>query len=94
MTSFNKMSIYAAVKSQLVPVLRKGEKFDFIQTKTEVLSFLQEFLTFDEDELSFVEHFNRREYCPALLFGENEIADRIAMHPMALWKCRPKDELK
>lgn len=85
------MATYAAVKSQLVPVLRKSEKFDFAQTKNEVLSFLQEFLTFDETEMSFVQHFNRREYCPALLFGETEIADRVAGHPMALWKCRPKD---
>lgn len=82
---------YAAVRAQLVPVLRKSEHFDFATTKEEVIGFLHHFLVFDEKEESFVEHFNRRDYQPKLLFGDGEIALRIASHPMALWKCRARE---
>lgn len=81
---------YTTVKSQLIPVLRKSEKFDFTKTKETVVSFLQEFLQFSDDEKAFVQHFNRREYHPEILFGDNECAARLAKHPMAIWKCRPK----
>ncbi len=56
------------------------------------MSFLDGFLVFSENEYNFIDHFNRREYRPDILFGEGEISKRIASHPMALWKCRPKEQ--
>ncbi len=82
---------YAQVRSQLIPMLRRSERFDFELAKREVLQFLVDFLSFDADENQFVLHFNRREYRPDILFGESDITERVASHPMALWKCRPKD---
>ena len=83
---------YAQVRAHLMPVLSRKEKFDFNTIKSEVMSFLDEFLVFSENEYKFIEHFNRREYRPNILFGEGEISKRIASHPMALWKCRPKEQ--
>lgn len=83
---------YAQVRAHLMPVLSRKEKFDLNTIKSEVMSFLDEFLVFSENEYKFIEHFNRREYRPDILFGEGEISKRIASHPMALWKCRPKEQ--
>ncbi len=82
---------YSLVKTQLVPVLRQSEKFDVKKTKEDVLGFLQEFLQFDDNEIAFINKFNQREYQPELLFGIGEISERVANHPMALWKCRSKN---
>lgn len=87
-----KKLLYAQVRAHLMPVLSRKEKFDFNTIKSEVMSFLDEFLVFSENEYKFIEHFNRREYRPDILFGEGEISKRIASHPMALWKCRPKEQ--
>ncbi len=82
---------YAQVRAHLIPVLRKSEKFDYVACKERVLEFLKHFLIFSEDEKAFISYFNKREYRPELLFGESEITERIKNHPMALWKCRPKE---
>lgn len=82
---------YAQVRAQLAPVLSRSEKFDCEAVKTEVLEYLRKFLQFDESEYQFVRRFNRREYHPEILFGECPISANLATHPMALWKCRPKE---
>lgn len=82
---------YAQVRAQLIPVLRRSDRFDFEQAKRNVLDYLGRFLQFSESEHDFVAHFNRREYQPEILFGPGDIADRVINHPMALWKCRPAD---
>ena len=82
---------YAQVRAQLIPVLRRSDRFDFEQAKRNVLDYLGRFLQFSESEHDFVAHFNRREYWPEILFGHGNIADRVINHPMALWKCRPAD---
>lgn len=82
---------YAQVRAQLIPVLRRSDRFDFEQAKRNVLDYLGRFLQFSESEHDFVAHFNRREYRPKILFGPGDIADCVINHPMALWKCRPAD---
>ncbi|MCQ2194171.1 MAG: nucleotidyl transferase AbiEii/AbiGii toxin family protein [Paludibacteraceae bacterium] len=82
---------FAQVRAQLIPVLRKNEKFDYLTCKERVLDFLNNFLIFSENEKSFIAHFNQREYQPELLFGDSDITERIKNHPMALWKCRPHE---
>ena len=82
---------YAQVRAQLAPVLSRSEKFDYEAVKAEVLAFLKQFLQFDESEYQFVKRFNQREYHPEILFGKDIDSHNLATHPMALWKCRPKE---
>lgn len=82
---------YAQVRAQLIPVLRRSDRFNFEQAKRNVLDYLGHFLQFSEREHNFIAHFNCREYRPEILFGPGEITDRVSNHPMAIWKCRPTD---
>lgn len=77
-----------------MPVLSRNEEFDYKVVKEEVIRFLDRFIHFSSSEQTFIEHFNSREYRPDVLFGEGELADRVTSHPMALWKCRPREESK
>lgn len=83
---------YSQVRSQLMPVLRRGDKFDYVEAKNRILSFMRELVKFSEEELAFIQLFNKREYKPEVLFGSGEISNRIINHPMALWKCRPANK--
>lgn len=76
------------VRTQLIPVLRKTEKFDFMKAKQVVGDWLKDFLQFTDEEKRFIMLFNSGEFHPEILFGNSEITDRIKNHPMALWKCR------
>lgn len=76
------------VRVQLIPVLRKTERFDFEEAKHVVGEWLKDFLQFTDDEKHFINLFNSGEYHPEILFGDSEITDRITNHPMAIWKCR------
>lgn len=82
---------FAHVKAHLLPVLSRKEKFELNVVKDHVVDFLKSFLTFSETEKAFISHFNQREYRPDILFEEGIIVKRIEKHPMALWKCRPKE---
>ena len=77
---------FSQIRSQLLPVLRRSERFDFEQVKAEVKSFLSDLLVLTDAEKKYVENFNRRIYSPELLFEDNHIVERIKSHPMALWK--------
>lgn len=91
-TNFNHIENFpfSQVRAHLLPVLSRKEKFDFNKAKEQVLSFLKDLLTFSEEEINFIKHFNQREYRPNILFGDKTIIERVLNHPMALWKCRPK----
>lgn len=78
------------VKTDLIPVLRRGTWFDVQQAHEQVLSYLEKLLTPDAQELSFWTSFKQREYHPELLFQDMDILARINQHPMALWKCSDK----
>ncbi len=75
------------IKTDLIPVIRKSEKFDLEAAKRNVKAYLSEFLVLTEKEKQFLEAFRNNEYCPELLF-EGRIVERIRNHPMALWKTR------
>ncbi len=79
---------FKQIRASLIPVLKKNEKFDFNKAKVTVKNFLLELLSFNEDEKHFIEEFNERNYCPYLLFSDEDILNRISNHPMALWKCK------
>lgn len=78
---------FKQIRASLIPVLKKTENFDFATAKIRVKDYVSELLQFSENEKSFIEDFNKRNYQPQLLFENDEIIQRIANHPMALWKC-------
>lgn len=77
---------FPQIRSALIPVLKKTEKFDFEEAKANVTSFLSNLLHLGEDEKTFIDVFNQGEYKPEALFDDPEIINRIKEHPMALWK--------
>ena len=77
---------FPQIRSTLIPVLKKTEKFDFEEAKTNVISFLSKLLILGDAENNFIDSFNQGEYKPELLFDNGEIIERIKEHPMALWK--------
>lgn len=77
---------FPQIRSALIPVLKKTEKFDFEEAKANVTSFLSNLLHLGEDEKTFIDAFNQGEYKPEALFDDPEIINRIKEHPMALWK--------
>lgn len=77
------------IKTDLIPVLRRAERFDFHTAKAKVEEYLKEILL-PEDNLSFWSAFAKGDYKPELLFDDSKILSRIAEHPMARWKCNRK----
>lgn len=75
------------IKTDLIPVLRRGERFDLETAQKQVKGYLSGILQPTEEELLFWKSFSEGDYRPELLFGEGVIADRIKAHPMAVWKC-------
>lgn len=77
---------FAQIRSSLLPVLKKSERFDFESAKVEVKAFLLKLMIFTEEEKLFIKNLNDNVYLPELLFEEDEIIERIKNHPMAIWK--------
>lgn len=75
------------IKTSLIPVIRKSERFNLNATKKEVKTYLSELLVLTDDEKKFLKAFENKEYLPELLF-EGEMLERVKRHPMALWKMR------
>lgn len=85
--SIEQMQSYR-IKTDLVPVLHRGEFFDLPVAKTQVTKYLTELLRPEKSELEFWGAFRNKEYKPELLFDDPEILARLKNHPMAIWKCR------
>ena len=79
---------FPQIRSTLIPVLKKTEKFDFEEAKANVVSFLSKLLILGEAENNFIDSFNQGEYRPEILFDDSDIIERIKEHPMALWKIK------
>lgn len=76
------------IKTDLTPVLRRGERFDLIDAQKQVKNYLSDILKPEDKELTFWRSFADGKYQPELLFDDADILGRIANHPMARWKCR------
>lgn len=76
------------INRQLKPVLKKSEKFNRSEVISELKEYLKKLFVLTEKEKLFVEKFNAKQYCPELLFEDEQILRRIAHHPMALWRMR------
>lgn len=80
------------VKTDLIPVLRKGAWFDAAQAQEKVISYLNALLVPEPDELAFWSAFRQKQYQPRFLFSDEAVLSRINQHPMALWKCSEKQK--
>lgn len=74
------------IRTDLLPVIQKGEFIVLEQIKAEVKSFLNKLLVITDQEQKFLKLFSKKEYRPELLFDDSQIVIRIKNHPMALWK--------
>ena len=74
-----------SIKKELLPVLKKNEKFNLEAIKQEVINFLQDLLVLTSDEIKYLEEFSKGTFNPSLLFDVCS-AERAAKHPMAKWR--------
>ncbi len=74
------------IRTDLMPVLRKKDGFNLESAKKSVKGFIRDLMIRTESEGEFLTRFEKREYLPQLLFEQEKIVERVAMHPMALWK--------
>jgi len=73
------------IKTELLPVLKKGEKFNLPLCSEQIVNLLLGLLALDENENEYLAKFSKGNYNPFLLF-EKEIGQRAEQHPMAKWK--------
>jgi predicted nucleotidyltransferase component of viral defense system len=78
------------VKTDLVPVLRRGGPLDLMVAQEQIKAYLSDILKPEEAELSFWHSFADGDYRPELLFDDPAILLRLRNHPMALWKCNQR----
>lgn len=74
------------IKTDLIPVKRKKEKFDLDETKQRVKDYLEDTMLLTGSESRFLQAFRETKYHPEYLFENREIVNRLKKHPMALWK--------
>ncbi len=82
------------IKTDLAPVLRRGERFDLAFAQKQVKDYLANILRPKNSELSFWQVFAEGKYQPMLLFDDADILLRIEHHPMALWKCGERTQMQ
>ncbi len=74
------------IKTDLIPVKRKREKFDLDETKQRVKDYLEDTMRLTDAESRFLREFREKKYHPEYLFEKQEVISRLEKHPMALWK--------
>jgi len=74
------------IRIDLMPVLRKKEKFDLPAAQKSVTEYLTNILVLSDKEQEYLNSFKNGEYKPELLFDDEDILERIRSHPMAIWK--------
>ena len=79
------------IRTDLFPVLQRGEKFDAGTAETTVRNYLRALLNLTDEEKQFLLCFSQKQYRPELLFDDADVLARIAHHPMAVWKCEARD---
>lgn len=80
-----------SITTDLYPVLRRGEKFELSDVQEEIKKYLSGFLAPTVDERIFWDAFGKGIYNPQFVFEGQELK-RIREHPMALWKCRDREQ--
>jgi len=81
---------FQKIKTDLLPVIQKGERIELDDMKREVAQFLSDLLILESNEKEFLRVFSQQEYRPDLLFDDKAILARLMNHPMVLWKMQSK----
>jgi len=81
---------YPQIRANLIPLLKKSERFDFETAKTAVKGYLSQLMMLTESEIQFIEKFNQGIYQPDLLFDDNGVIERIREHPLAIWRTKER----
>ncbi len=76
------------IKTDLLPVIQKGEFVELERIKRDTTEYLKALLTLEPNEKRFLSDFKNKKYHPELLFENEAILNRIQNHPMILWKMR------
>jgi len=79
---------FSKIRRDLFPVISKKDNFNLEERKNQAKEYIVTLMQLTDTEKEYMERFASKEYRPELLFDDNKIVDRIANHPMALWKCR------
>ncbi|MDR0324925.1 MAG: nucleotidyl transferase AbiEii/AbiGii toxin family protein [Oscillospiraceae bacterium] len=79
---------YHKIKTDLLPMIRNAERFDFQAARKRVSDFLNEWMVLTENETAFLKNFTAGHYEPQLLFDDGNVAKRVENHPMAIWRLR------
>ena len=74
------------IRTDLLPVIQKGEFIDLEKIKRRVKEFLAALMVLTAEEQEFLEQFKKKIYSPELLFDDEQIINRIKSHPMVSWK--------
>ncbi len=85
---------FAKIRRDLFPVLNKKDNFDLEGRKQTAKNYISELMVLNEEERAYIESFICGEYRPDLLFDDKEILERIADHPMAIWKTKRNGDEK
>jgi predicted nucleotidyltransferase component of viral defense system len=80
------------IRTELLPVLRIGERFDLSPAIELVSNFLAGHISETDGVREYLEAFKVGEFRPELLFEDATILSRIASHPMVLWKMRGRGD--
>lgn len=85
--TFNKIKELTnrSIKKELLPVLKKSERFYLNESQNNVINFLNELLILTNNEKQYLFEFSKGNYAPNLLF-EDSIALKVEKHPMAMWR--------
>jgi predicted nucleotidyltransferase component of viral defense system len=78
------------IKTDLLPVIHKGEFVELENMKNTVKGFIEKLLLLTDDEKAFLKAFSEKQYKPELLFDDSDILNRIRRHPMVLWKMQDR----
>lgn len=89
-TEFNTKPIEAIsfrkIKTDLLPVITKGEVVPLDDMKNIVKNFIEKLMILTDNEKQFIEGFMQKKYLPELLFDDTKIIANIHEHPMIKWK--------
>lgn len=77
------------IKTDLLPLLRKGEKIKAKEMKSKVLPLLEKFLTFESNEEKFIEElYDNKNNLPELLFKNLDYNKKLQNHPGVKWRIK------
>lgn len=74
------------IKTDLLPVIKKGERVELEEMKNLVSVFINDLMALTDNEKKFLFEFSNKKFMPELVFDDVDILNRIKKHPMALWK--------